>query len=226
MPDSSPALSMQAVDRRYHDGSAVVDVLHGLDLQVHAGESVAVMGASGSGKSTLLHLAAGMDLPDHGSIEVFGRAIHRLQEPERTRFRARSIGLVFQDYNLIESLTAHENIELALWLTDQSAKRDQIAPLAEELGITDLLQRRPAQLSGGEQQRVAIARALVHQPGLLLADEPTGSLDQDTAEQVLNVLQQSLASRGCAMVMVTHSRAAAHVCDRTLALDHGHLIAA
>ena len=230
MADSSAALSMQSVGRRYHDGSAVVDVLHDLDLQVHAGESVAVMGASGSGKSTLLHLAAGMDLPDDGSIEVFGRAIHRLQEPERTRFRARSIGLVFQDYNLIDSLTAHENIELALWLTDQptgkSEQQGRIDRLAEELNITDLLQRRPAQLSGGEQQRVAIARALVHQPGLLLADEPTGSLDQDTAEQVLNVLQQSLAARGCAMVMVTHSRSAARVCDRMLTLDHGRLVAA
>ena len=222
---SELALRMHRVNRQYHDGSVERTVLKNLDLQIAAGEHVAVMGASGSGKSTLLHLAGGMDLPDQGRIEVFGQVINELDEPERTRFRARRIGLVFQDYNLIESLSAFENIELALWLTDQASSAQAIHALADELGIADLLQRRPGQLSGGEQQRVAIARALIHQPGLLLADEPTGSLDQATAEQVLSVLQQALDARGCAMVMVTHSDAAAAVCDRTLALDRGRLIA-
>ncbi|MEM7053288.1 MAG: ABC transporter ATP-binding protein [Pseudomonadota bacterium] len=222
----SVALNLQGVGRRYHDGSLELCVLDDLNLQVQAGESIAVMGASGSGKSTLLHLAGGMDLPDQGRIEVFGQVISELAEPERTQFRARRIGLVFQDYNLIESLTAFENIELALWLTGQATSAPAIYALAEELSIADLLQRRPSQLSGGEQQRVAIARALIHRPGLLLADEPTGSLDQATAEQVLDILQQALSARGCAMVMVTHSDMAAAVCDRTLAFDHGRLIAA
>ncbi|MEM1080865.1 MAG: ABC transporter ATP-binding protein [Pseudomonadota bacterium] len=214
------------MSRRYHDGSSVVAVLDGLDLTLGAGDSLAIMGASGSGKSTLLHLAAGMDLPDQGRIEVFGEAVNALVEPERTRFRATRMGLVFQDYNLIDSLTAWENIELALWLTGQTHRRSDIHALADELAIVELLDRTPAQLSGGEQQRVAIARALIHRPGLLLADEPTGSLDQATATQVLEVLQQSMRRRDFALVMVTHSPAAAAICHTTRVLNHGQLVEA
>lgn len=226
MPDSqTPALRLRGVSRQYHDGTAELQVLDRVDLDVWAGQSLAVTGASGSGKSTMLHLAGGMDLPDSGEVEVLGQAINRLQEPERTRFRARHIGLVFQDYNLIESLSAYENIELAAWLTGVPAVRGDVQRLAEELGIGALLDRRPDQLSGGQQQRVAICRALIHRPALVLADEPTGSLDQSSAAQVMQVLAASVAARGCALVLVTHSAEIAAACDRQLQVRGGKLVA-
>jgi putative ABC transport system ATP-binding protein len=226
MPDSgAPALRLRGVSRQYHDGTAELQVLDRVDLDVRAGQSLAVTGASGSGKSTLLHLAGGMDLPDAGEVEVLGQAINRLAEPERTRFRARHIGLVFQDYNLIESLSAYENIELAAWLTGVSAARAEVQRLAEELGIGALLDRRPDQLSGGQQQRVAICRALIHRPALVLADEPTGSLDQASAAQVMQVLAASVAARGSALVLVTHSAEIAAACDRQLQVRGGKLVA-
>lgn len=219
-------LRARGVTRTYHDGNEDIRVLDAVDLDVSAGEKLAITGESGSGKSTFLHLAAGMDLPDAGSIELLGEHVNRMPEPERTRFRARHIGLVFQDYNLIESLSAGENIELVGWLTGTPARVDDVRRLAGELGIDDLLERRPDQLSGGQQQRVAIARALIHQPSLVLADEPTGSLDQASAEQVMQVLSASVDARGCALVLVTHSEAAAARCDRRVRLRAGKLEAA
>jgi len=224
MPETNTVLRLRGVSRRYHDGSEEVRVLDAVDLNVAGGETVAITGESGSGKSTLLHLAGGMDLPDAGEIEIAGHAIQRMREPERTRFRARRIGLIFQDYNLIESLSAAENIELAGWLTGQKIAPKAVAALAGELGIADLLGRRPDQLSGGQQQRVAIARALIHGPVLVLADEPTGSLDQAHAEQVMAVLAASVTNRNCALVLVTHSQSAARRCDRVLRLEHGRLV--
>lgn len=221
--DSRHVLRARGVTRAFHDGSRDVRVLDSVDLDVLAGEKLAITGESGSGKSTFLHLAAGMDLPDGGTIELLGEHVSRLDEPERTRFRARHIGLVFQDYNLIESLSASENIELVGWLTGRRARSEDIRRLAGELGIADLLDRRPDQLSGGQQQRVAIARALIHKPSLLLADEPTGSLDQASAEQVMQVLAESVAARGCALVLVTHSETAAARCDRRVLLRAGKL---
>jgi len=220
---TSPALRMTAVSRAYHDGSRLVKVLDDLEMLVMTGEKVAVMGASGSGKSTLLHVAAGMDLPDRGDVQVCGQSIESMPEPDRTRFRARRIGLVFQDYNLVESLSAAENIELVCWLTGTRPEPGQLDALVQKLGLEGLLDRRPDQLSGGQQQRVAIARALIHQPALVLADEPTGSLDQSTAEQVLDVLTETVSELGCALILVTHSDAAAAHCDRILALRQGRL---
>jgi len=224
--EQRPVLSARGVTRTYHDGSQDIQVLDSVDLDVSAGEKLAITGESGSGKSTFLHLAAGMDLPDAGSIELLGEHVNRLAEPERTRFRARHIGLVFQDYNLIESLSAGENIELVGWLTGKPSEVDDIRRLAGELGIAELLNRRPDQLSGGQQQRVAIARALIHEPSLVLADEPTGSLDQASAEQVMQVLSESVEARGCALVLVTHSEKAAARCDRRVRLRAGKLEAA
>ena len=220
---SQIVLHMHGVGRTYHDGNQDVRVLDDVDVEVRAGERLAITGESGSGKSTLLHLAAGMDLPDAGVIELLGEQVNRLAEPERTRYRARHIGLVFQDYNLIESLTAAENIELVGWLTGTGASRKAIERLAGELGIAELLGRRPDQLSGGQQQRVAIARALIHEPSLVLADEPTGSLDQASAEQVMQVLAESVQARDCALVLVTHSETAAARCDRRVRLVAGQL---
>ncbi|MDT8409706.1 MAG: ABC transporter ATP-binding protein [Wenzhouxiangellaceae bacterium] len=225
MPDAAATvLKLSGVSRAYRGGSEQVRVLDGLDFAVQAGEKVAIMGESGSGKSTLLHLAAGMDLPDTGEVVLQGQAINRLAEPERTRFRARNIGLVFQDYNLIESLSAAENIELATWLTGRASDRAATERLAGELGIAELMARRPDQMSGGQQQRVAIARALIHEPALVLADEPTGSLDQATAGQVLDVLARSVSARGCSLVLATHSEQAASRCDRVLQLVRGQLV--
>lgn len=220
------ALQLCGVSRTYHDGSEDVHVLEGVDLTLEPGEKLAVTGSSGSGKSTLLHIAAGMDLPDAGSVHVGGQAINELAEPERTHFRAAHIGLVFQDYNLIESLTAEENIELVGWLTNRPAERSQIRALADELGIAELLSRRPDQLSGGQQQRVAIARALIHAPDLVLADEPTGSLDQTSADQVMQVFADSVSARGCALVLVTHSEEVAACCDRRVRLTRGRFVEA
>jgi putative ABC transport system ATP-binding protein len=222
---SKPVLRLRGVHRTYHDGSEDVEVLAGVDLDLRAGEKLAITGASGSGKSTLLHVAGGMDLPDAGTVEVCGESVNNLAEPDRTRYRAAHIGLVFQDYNLIESLSAGENIELVGWLTERPAGRDRIRQLADELGIAELLARRPDQLSGGQQQRVAIARALIHEPALVLADEPTGSLDHAHATQVMDVFADAVDARGCALVLVTHSDEVAERCDRRLRLSGGRLVA-
>lgn len=217
------ALSLRAVTRRFSAGSRVVSVLEDLDLELADGERVAVMGASGSGKSTLLNLAAGMDRPDAGRVTLAGRELAAIAEPALTRFRARHVGLVFQDFNLIDSMNVGENIELPLWLNGLDPDREEVGKLAATLDIAGLLERMPGQLSGGEKQRVAIARALVHRPGLVLADEPTGSLDEATAGRVLGLFDRVTAERGCAMVLVTHNPEAAAVCDRQLRLHGGRL---
>ena len=219
---SEPVLQIRGLERRFGTVGPV-QVLSKLDLSLARGERVAVMGASGSGKTTLLHLAAGMDTPDVGEVLIDGRAISGLPEPERSRFRARTIGLVFQDFNLIDSLTVRENIELPLWLNGLRGQEGRIGELAEELGISKLLDRLPEKLSGGEKQRVAIARALVHRPALLLADEPTGSLDQTTAEGVLGLFDRVTRQQNATLLMVTHNDEAAALCDRILHLRHGRL---
>lgn len=226
MADPRPVLELQGLVRHYGERSRRVRVLDGVDLEVRPGESVAVMGASGSGKSTLLHLAAGMDTPDEGRVRIAGADVQARAEPQRTRERARRVGLVFQDFNLIESLSVRENIELALWLSRRAVDGEHIAVLAAELGLAELLERRPDQLSGGQQQRVAIARALVHEPAVVLADEPTGSLDRVAGEQVLEVLFDAVRARNCGLVLVTHSDSAAAGCDRILALRDGRLVPA
>lgn len=218
----SAVLSIRKLRRSY--GSAHdVQVLEDLNLDLAQGERVAVMGASGSGKTTLLHLAAGMDTPDAGEVLIDGKPLSSLVEPERSRFRARYIGLVFQDFNLIDSLTVRENIELPLWLNGLSHETARIRELTDELGISALLERLPEKLSGGEKQRVAIARALVHRPALLLADEPTGSLDQNTADSVLKLFDRVTRQQNVTLLMVTHNDEAAALCDRTLHLRHGRL---
>lgn len=218
------ALRMERVERSFQAGRRHVRVLDGLELEVGRGERVAIMGASGSGKSTLLNLAAGMDRPDHGQVELMGQSLNALAEPALTRFRARQVGLVFQDFNLIDSLTVRENIALPLWLARVTPAPTAVAELTETLGITALLDQLPGQLSGGERQRVAIARALVHRPALLLADEPTGSLDEGTAARVLRLFDAITTDLDCALVLVTHNPEAAAICDRRLRLQGGKLL--
>nr|WP_220338283.1 ABC transporter ATP-binding protein [Wenzhouxiangella sediminis] len=222
-PPNTPALILGGVTRRFSAGDRIVPVLDKLDLEVRRGERVAVMGASGSGKSTLLNLAAGMDRPDEGSVAVLGESLAAIPEPGLTRFRARHVGLVFQDFNLIDSMNVRENIALPLWLNGIDSGSGAAEALAETLGVAELLERMPGQLSGGEKQRVAIARALVHGPELLLADEPTGSLDEAAAGRVLALFDRVTAERGCALVLVTHNPDAAAVCDRRFQLRGGRL---
>lgn len=222
---SDALLRLQGVSRHFRSGMDTVKVLDGVDLDLPAGRRLAIMGASGSGKSTLLHLAAGMDRPDAGTITLAGQALDGLREPALTRFRAHRVGLVFQDFNLVESLTVYDNIALVPWLTGLQSDRKAIEALCDSLGITRLMNRFPAQLSGGEKQRAAIARALIHRPALILADEPTGSLDPDSADIVLDLFDQSVRALECAVLMVTHNQDAAARMDDTLYLTHGQLAA-
>jgi ABC-type lipoprotein export system ATPase subunit len=221
--EQAPILEMVDVRRSFQAGAETIGVLDELSLRLDRGQRVAVMGASGSGKTTLLHLAAGMDKADAGRISLHGQDLDGMEEPALTRLRARHIGLVFQDFNLLESLTVAENIELPLWLNRLQGPQVQLDDLIVALGIGHLLNRLPDRLSGGEKQRVAIARALVHQPDLLLADEPTGSLDQATADRVLELFDQVTRQLNCTLLMVTHNDDAAALCDRTLHLRLGRL---
>jgi len=220
---SPVVLSLRGISRRFHSGERNVDVLDGLDLEMAAGERVAVMGASGSGKSTLLHLAAGMDRPDSGRIVLMGQPLDQLQEPALTRFRARHVGLVFQEFNLIDSLNLRENIELPIRLAGRPCDESTLDTLCSSLEIGSLLDAMPEQLSGGEKQRAAIARALIHGPELLLADEPTGSLDEASAGKALDLFDRITAERGCALVLVTHNPVAAAMCERRYQLRGGRL---
>jgi putative ABC transport system ATP-binding protein len=217
---TEPVLELAGLGRRI-DGRALFD---GVNLAIGPGERVAIMGQSGLGKTTLLHLAAGMDVPDEGQVSVCGQPISDMPEPQRTQWRARHIGLVFQDFNLIDSLTVEENIELPLWLLKHRHRRTKIVEMAEALDIAPLLKRLPQGLSGGEKQRVAIARALIHQPDVVLADEPTGSLDEDHAQRVLALFAQATQSANAAVLLVTHNPQAAATCERIARLQHGALI--
>ena len=219
-------VSVEGVVKRYTRGSESVSVLRGVDITIEAGEFVAVMGPSGSGKSTLLNLIGGLDKPDAGVITAVGARIDTMPAALLSRWRARNVGFVFQFYHLLSALTARQNVELPLLTTGLRAaqkRRNALAAL-EIVGIADCASRRPAQLSGGEQQRVAIARALVADPALLVCDEPTGDLDRDTADGILNLLQLLNDQLGTSIVMVTHDLRAARYAARTLHVDKGHIV--
>jgi ABC-type lipoprotein export system ATPase subunit len=210
----------------YGAGAARRRVLDGAALEVAAGELVAVVGPSGSGKSTLLHVLAGLDRLDDGAIEVAGAPVHRLGERALTRLRRDRIGLVFQSFHLVPELTGAENVVLPARANGGGAAgATRARALIEQLGLVDAATRRPAELSGGEQQRLAIARALVNEPALVLADEPTGNLDDAAGAAVLELLR-SVAVGGRAVVLVTHDPRAGAVADRTLRLVEGRLEAA
>jgi putative ABC transport system ATP-binding protein len=221
-------ISLQGVLKRYSRGKQEIEVLHKLGLQVAGGEFLCLMGPSGSGKTTLLNLIAGLDQPTEGIVEVAGERIDQLTGSQLAKWRARHIGFVFQFYNLLPVLTAQQNVEVPLLLTHLSAsQRRQNAGIALELvGLADRASHKPHELSGGQLQRVSIARALVSDPTLLVCDEPTGDLDRENAEQILNLLQMLNRDRGKTIVMVTHDSLAADHASRTLHLDKGHLIAA
>jgi ABC-type lipoprotein export system ATPase subunit len=210
--------------KTYGEGRAARRVLDGADLHMDAGELVALIGPSGCGKSTLLHLIGGLDRPDGGSIELAGRRLEQESERGLTELRRREVGFVFQFFHLIPELTGEENVLLPTRLSRNGGSAPARARrLIEELGLSEAAGRRPAQLSGGEQQRLSIARALANDPSLLLADEPTGNLDQESGHQVLSLLRE-VASGPRAVLLVTHDAEAAAIADRVLRLEAGRLV--
>jgi len=214
------------VHKRYRQGSEYVHALRGVDLEIPGAGFYAIMGASGSGKSSLLHLLAALDTPDQGELSVAGQRIDTLDDRALTHFRRREIGLVFQQFNLIPTLSAQDNIELPAVLAGESRDymRQRSSELLERFGLTARARHRPDALSGGEQQRIAIARALLFRPPILLADEPTGALDSRNAEFLWTLLAQLAAERSMTVLMVTHEPAAAAHCQRIFVLDDGRII--
>jgi putative ABC transport system ATP-binding protein len=219
-------VSLKGIVKSYIRGKQRVEVLHGMDLEIRAGEFLALMGPSGSGKTTLLNLIGGIDRADKGDLLVAGEHINTLTPRELARWRAHHVGFVFQFYNLMPLLTAEQNVELPLLMTNLSrAQRGANVKAALELvGLADRASHKPAELSGGQQQRVAIARALVADPVLLVCDEPTGDLDREMAEQILDLLQIVNREQQKTIVMVTHDPKAAERATRQVHLDKGRLI--
>ena len=218
-------LELRGVTREYRMGEVTVQALRGVDLEVDAGQVVVLLGPSGSGKTTLLNLVGGLDSPSAGEVLVAGEAIAGYDARRLADYRARTVGFVFQFFNLIPSLTAAENVEFALALvqTDHDAAGHHARELLDRVGLGDRADHFPAQLSGGEQQRVAIARALANRPRVLLCDEPTGNLDVDTGRQVLDVLDTTARDEDTTVLLVTHNAAIAPMADRVLRLRDGRV---
>ncbi len=224
---SEPTIRLQGVHKSVHEGSTRRVILAGLDFELQAGACAAILGRSGSGKSTLLNVTAGLDVCDRGLVSLCGQELGGLDEAQRARLRQRHVGFVFQSFHLLPQLTAFENVLLPLELQGQprARSRDRVEGLLRRVGLGDRGQAFPAVLSGGEQQRLAVARALACEPAVVLADEPTGNLDDEAAAVVLDLLQELVRQQGSSLVLVTHSLQAAKGCDRTLRLEHGALAA-
>ena len=220
------AVELRRLTKLYREGQSERVVFRDVDASIRPGEIAVLVGRSGSGKSTLLNLISGIDLPTSGSVSVDGVDITALGERDRTLFRREHVGFIFQLFNLIPLLNVEENLLLPLELTgkDDAGGRSRARDLLDRVGLGDRARSYPDQLSGGEQQRVAVARALVHDPSLILADEPTGNLDADTAAVVLELLDRLVRELGKTVVMVTHSREVVGVADRVFAVQHGHLV--
>jgi predicted ABC-type transport system involved in lysophospholipase L1 biosynthesis ATPase subunit len=223
----NPTLVLDAsgLQKRYRSGHREIEVLRGVSLSVRAGETISIRGESGSGKSTLLNLLAGIEVPDAGDIAWEDRSLHKLPEAQRPRVRARFLGFVFQSFYLIPELNTLENVILAARIAGFPVKegRERAKQLLNELGLQDRLQSRPDQLSGGERQRTAIARALVNRPRILLADEPTGNLDERTSGRVMDQLLEAVQGHGAALVLVTHHPRFAAEAQRQYRLEEGLL---
>ncbi|GEK78661.1 ABC transporter ATP-binding protein [Agrococcus baldri] len=219
---AAPALALRDVSKRYGAGSTAVTALDRVDLEIAPGTLTAVMGPSGSGKSTLLHLAAGLDAPSAGDVVIGGTSVVGLDDDALTALRREQVGVVFQSFNLVPSLTARENVELPALLAGRAPDRARIAGLLDELGVGGLGGRRPHELSGGQQQRFAIARALAQRPAIVLADEPTGALDSATSIEVQEILVRQAAA-GQAIVVVTHDPVVASRAERIVLLRDGRV---
>lgn len=222
---SETILDLRHVSKTYQDGDRKIHVLQDVDIQIETGEWVVLLGRSGSGKSTLLNLAGGIDVPDDGFIEINGQSIIHMSETQRTIFRRHHLGFIFQFFNLIPTLTVEENLLLPLELLGSlsTSGRQYAMDLLERTGLVAMRRRFPEQLSGGEQQRVAVARALVHQPDLVLADEPTGNLDDETSEAVMALLTDLQRETQMTLFMVTHNSDVAELASRSLYMHDGRI---
>ena len=224
-----PLLVARGIHKSYPIGDRRLEILHGVDLELAAGELVALVGASGAGKSTLLHVLGLLDRPDQGSVELLGCSAWETSSPQRASARNKHIGFVFQFYHLLPELTALENAVLPgmisdgrlAWRRNRKRYRERALSMFERFGMCERSGHRPSQLSGGERQRVAMARALLHDPEVLLADEPTGNLDSATGQRVLELLFEEQKRRNLAMVLVTHDERIAQRCDRILVMEDG-----
>jgi putative ABC transport system ATP-binding protein len=222
---SEPVVRGVEITKRYGEGAAAVDALRGVSVDVLPGSFTGIMGPSGSGKSTLMHILAGLDRPTSGLVEIDGTELQRLDDTDLTRLRRDKIGFVFQAFNLVPVLTAEENVKLPLLLAKREDEGNgRTEQLMEAVGLTDRRTHRPAELSGGQQQRVAIARALAAEPAVVFADEPTGNLDSQASQEVLELLRRAVDEFGQAVVMVTHDPTAAAFADRVIFLADGLVV--
>ncbi len=217
-------IKIENVSKKYGEGESAFSVLNNLSLEINDGEIVIIYGKSGSGKSTILNILSGIDLPDSGSVIFDGIDITKLSEKERTLFRRKNIGFVFQFFNLIPTLTVEENLQLPLQLNNIQMSGDEIKSILSEVELSHKLKSEPDKLSGGEQQRIAISRALIHQPKIILADEPTGNLDYETGQKVIELIDKSVRQKNKTMIMATHSKEVMGLADKLYMLKNGKLI--
>jgi len=217
-------LTCEGVRKMYGSGNNQVAALDGIDLTVGKGEFVAVIGASGSGKSTLLHILGSVDKPTSGKVTIDGTDLSKLNQTQAAIFRRRKVGLVYQFYNLIPTLTAQKNILMPLALDKKKPNKEYFEKIVRSLGIAERLEALPNQLSGGQQQRVAIARSLIYRPALLLADEPTGNLDQKNSKEIIDMLKLSNRNLEQTIVLITHDEKVALEADRIITIEDGHII--